>query len=447
MGSKSISQNFQDLLESISPMLERPAIQRQLIAFIVILLISWILLPFVKRLFNRSLGGEVPDEQGVRETKLPILWRLLRALEEVIFPVVGIVLGTFTLRYFEEQGWLYGLLEQMQRFFLLLLFYRGGGGFLFLLFNEKRAQVYYGRFLKPLFYIVVIIGLNQVLSNVVDLANLPWFTISDKTLTLNSVFGAAVVFYFFLASSWLVNDLLSGLILPRLNIDQGVSNMILTVSHYLIFLSGALISLSMVGIDLSSLAIIGAGLSVGIGFGLQELVANFISGIMLLFEQSIRPGDLIRIDDTFGMVDRLRIRSTTIRTHDNVEIIVPNQSLLTSSVINYTHSDRLVRLFISVGVSYDSDPLEVREALLVAAGQHHHVKSEPPPVVFFIGYGDFSLDFDLTVFVDEIELIPDLRSELRFIIWDELTKRDITIPFPQRDLHIRSGIPWGEENT
>jgi len=446
MDSTSISQNFQDLLESISPMLERPAIQRQLLAFIVILLVSWILLPFVKRLFNRRIEQEILDEQSVRETKLPILWRLVRALEEVIFPIVGITLGTLTLRYFEEQGWLYGLLEQMQRFFFLLLFYRGFGGSFFLLFSETRAKVYYGRFLRPLFYIVVIIGLNQVLSNVVDLANLPLFMISDQTMTLRSIFRAAVVFYLFLATSWLVRDSLSSIILPRLDIDQGISNMVLTFSHYVIFLSGALISLSMVGIDLSSLAIIGAGLSVGIGFGLQELVANFISGIMLLFEQSIRPGDLVQVGDTFGIVDRLRIRSTTIRTHDKVEIIVPNQSLLTSSVINYTHSDRLVRLFISVGVSYDSDPQEVREALMVAAGQHHHVKSQPVPVVFFVGYGDFSLDFDLTVFVDEIELVPDLRSELRFIIWDELKKRNIEIPFPQRDLHIRSGVPWPEEN-
>lgn len=140
----------------------------------------------------------------------------------------------------------------------------------------------------------------------------------------------------------------------------------------------------------------------GIGFGLQELVANFISGILLLFEQSIRPGDVIEINNKVGRVEKLRIRSTTVRTNDNVEIIVPNQALLTSSVTTYTHSDRSVRIHIPVGVSYKSDPVEVRQVLLGAARRHGLVRANPPSIVF------------------------------------------IEIPFPQRDLHLRSSINWEE---
>ena len=221
-----------------------------------------------------------------------------------------------------------------------------------------------------------------------------------------------------------------------------MSNTILTMSQYVIVTAGIISALASLGIDLSTLAIIGAGLSVGIGFGLQELVANFVSGILLLFEQSIRPGDVIEISGNLGTVEKLRIRSTTIRTRDNIEIIVPNQNLLTSSVTTYTHTERLVRVNIPVSVSYNSDPAVVREVLTTAGKRQGFVRKRPEPLVFFEGFGDSNLDFELAVWIENAELGRAVRSDLRFIIWEELAKRKIEIAFPQRDLHIRSGVPW-----
>ncbi|MEZ4615824.1 MAG: mechanosensitive ion channel [Caldilineaceae bacterium] len=145
---------------------------------------------------------------------------------------------------------------------------------------------------------------------------------------------------------------------------------VLTVSHYLIVAVGTISAIGALGFNLSALALIGGGLSVGIGFGLQELVANFISGILLLFERTVRPGDVIEVNGQRGVVDKLRMRATVIRTLDNTEVFVPNKNLLTSAFVAYTQTDRIVRRTVRVGVSYESDPTEVRDILLEVAARH-----------------------------------------------------------------------------
>ncbi|MCB0187047.1 MAG: mechanosensitive ion channel, partial [Caldilineaceae bacterium] len=187
--------------------------------------------------------------------------------------------------------------------------------------------------------------------------------------------------------------------------------------------------------------LIGGGLSVGIGFGLQELVANFISGILLLFERTVRPGDMIEVSGQKGVVDKLRMRSTVIRTFDNTEIFVPNKNLLTSSFTAYTQTDRVVRRLLTVGVSYDSDPSQVRTILQDVANRHGLVLKKPEPLVFFLGFGASSLDFQLAVWVDDPLNAMRVASDLYFMIWNEFEKYEIEIPFPQQDLHLRSG-PW-----
>lgn len=441
MLNEGLWQSMRAFFENITPLLERPAIQRQILGAIAILAVAWLIPRILNRLFGKSVSRSAEPLSVVpAQLRIP-LPRLTQALNQTYLPIIGILFGALTIWFFRQQGWLSGLLEQMQIFFGLLLVYRIIIATFYLLLSQKQAQSYHARFLKPLFFLAVLVGLNQLLSGVVSIAEQRLFTISERDITIESLFIAGVVFYLFLVVSWLIRDLLTYVILPRVNAEPGMANTILTVSHYVAITAGLLSGLATLGIDLSSLAIIGAGLSVGIGFGLQELVANFISGILLLFEQSIRPGDVIEINNNIGTVEKLRIRSTTIRTRNNVEIIVPNQNLLTSSVTTYTHSERLIRLNIPVGVSYDSDPPEVRDALMTAGRRHGLVKKRPEPVIFFEGFGESSLDFELAVWIENAEQIRVVCSDLRFIIWEELAKREIEIPFPQRDLHIRSGLP------
>ncbi|MCB0110041.1 MAG: mechanosensitive ion channel, partial [Caldilineaceae bacterium] len=171
------------------------------------------------------------------------------------------------------------------------------------------------------------------------------------------------------------------------------------------------------------------------------LVANFISGILLLFERTVRPGDMIEVGGQKGVVDKLRMRSTVIRTFDNTEIFVPNKNLLTSSFTAYTQTDRVVRRLLDIGVSYNSDPTQVRNILLEVANRHGLVLKKPEPLVFFLGFGASSLNFQLAIWVDDPSHGLRVTSDLFFMIWNEFEKYDIEIPFPQQDLHLRSG-PW-----
>jgi potassium-dependent mechanosensitive channel len=439
MNQSSFWQNLRDLFESIVPILERPAVQLQIAAFGIILILAWGIPTLGTMLFARLRGNQTGATK-VSET----FYRWSRTLGRLTLPLLGLFLAVSAIAFFNANHWYVGLLVHLRSFFLLLLAFRTLVALLYLVLTESRAVLYHNRFLKPLFLVVVLVGLNQLLRGIVSLADLRLLSLAglNLNLTVSSLFTAGVIFYLFLVASWIVQDILAQWILPRMQSDEGAANTVASITHYVIISTGILTALGSLGLDLSSLAIIGAGLSVGIGFGLQELIANFVSGIILLFEQSIRPGDIIDINNQMGQVSKLSIRATTIRTRDNVEIIVPNQSLLTSSVTTYTHRDSLVRVLIRVGVSYESDVTEVRDALMAAAARHGLVRKRPEPTVFFQDFGSSSLDFELGIWLSKPEMARQVRSDLRFIIWDELKKRKINIPFPQQDLHIRSGVPW-----
>jgi small-conductance mechanosensitive channel len=247
------------------------------------------------------------------------------------------------------------------------------------------------------------------------------------------------VLYVTVITTMVLRDTLYRWIAPRTGAEPGVVHSIVTIGRYAIIAIGILFALRVLGLDLSSLTIIGGGLSVGIGFGLQQIVANFISGILLLFEQSLRPGDVIEINNQLGTVEKLNVRATIVRTNDNIEMIIPNEQFLTTSVTTYTKTSRLVRISVNLGVGYDSDPHLVRQILLETAVQHELIEENPPPVVFFNAFGDSSLSFRLAVWTQHPHQIPRIRSDLFFLIWDAFKQHHITIPFPQQDLNLGRG--------
>ena len=442
MGDDLFTIEFPGFLETVLPMLERPAVQRQLLMAVLIVLLAWLIPKTIQLFLERRVNLDSTVDEHVPARWQTLAVRFVRALRQLYFPLLGILFSAAAIRLFDSQGWLYGLLDQIQLFYLLLLGYRILVAILYVVLSEAQAHKYHSRFLRPLFVIVVLVGLNQLLSGIVPIDEVTLFTVTGQGLTIESIFIAGVVFYFFLACSWLVDDLLDYVVLPRFHMEPGIANTIGTIAQYSIISVGLLAMLATLGLDLSSVAIIGAGLSVGIGFGLQGPVADFISGLLLLFERTVRPGDMIELGDKFGTIERLSARFTTVRTRDNIELIVPNRDFLASTITTYTHAERAVRLMIPVGVSYKSDPSEVREVLIDAASRHGLVKKRPEPIVFFHNYGASSIDFELGVWVEDPEVMRQVRSDLRFIIWEEFKRRNIEIPFPQQDLHIRSTVPW-----
>jgi small-conductance mechanosensitive channel len=290
---------------------------------------------------------------------------------------------------------------------------------------------------------------NSVSGDVRDLWSQPYFTLGNVPIT-----PAVLVkwFLFIVLLAMLARfgrRLLRDRILKYSAFDRGQKFAIERISGYFIFTLGLLIGLQSQGINLTTLALLGGTIGIGIGLGLQTIAKNFASGLILLFENPVKVGDRVQLEDLLGDVIHIGGRATWVRTNDNVVIIVPNSEFIESRVTNWTANDRRVRIPVALGVSYGSDPAQVREVLLDVARKHPDVLREPAPDVVFRGFGDSSLDFELRVWtVKQVQTPQVMRSELYFSIFDTFRQHDIEIPFPQRDLHLRSSeipLPFAPE--
>jgi small-conductance mechanosensitive channel len=228
-------------------------------------------------------------------------------------------------------------------------------------------------------------------------------------------------------------------VLRLTGLNRGSQETVAQIATYGIIFLGTIVVLQLWGLDLSSLTIFASVLGVGIGLGLQGIAKEFISGLVLIFERPIKVGDFVNVGELMGTVERISVRSTEIRTLDELSIIVPNSRFLEEEVVNWTHHSSLSRLKVPVTVAYGSDLTAVRGALIDAAKEHPDVLAEPAPRVFFKGFGDSSLNFDLLIWTAEPQKQFRLKSDLYFRIEAILRHRNIEIPFPQQDLHVRSG--------
>jgi len=267
------------------------------------------------------------------------------------------------------------------------------------------------------------------------------FSVNQTPIT----FFSLLIFVFVLATIFMLaqglKQLLRNRLLQRIDLTAGTQYTLIRISQYFVWVIGAIVAFQFIGIDLSSLAVIFGFLSVGIGFGLQNLTSNFISGIILLFEQHINVGDRVTVADTEGNVVEINIRSTTIRTLNNVAIIVPNSDFISSTVVNWSHGDPKTRLEIDVGVAYHSDLDRVVYAMLEAAREHTEVLPEPGPKVWFMGFGDSAWNMRLLVWVDNPQGRRQVISDINGTIVRKFRENSVEIPFPQRDLHVRSPLP------
>ena len=250
-----------------------------------------------------------------------------------------------------------------------------------------------------------------------------------------------IVLLIFLLISRVINKVILRRLLNRMAIDDSTSYRMVRIGHYLVMIIGVLFAFQFVGIDLGGLAVIFGLLSVGIGFGLQNVTSNFIAGLILLFEQPIRVGDRVTVGGTEGNVMAINMRSTTIRTLNNITIIVPNAEFISERVTNWSHGDSKIRLDIDVGVSYNSDLETVLKALRESADEHREVLKTPAPDVLLMEFGDSSWNMSLRVWIVSPTRYYLVRSEINQTIVGKFRQYGIEIPFPQRDLHLRSPLP------
>jgi len=418
----------------------RPSVQVQIAAIAIALSVAWVLAKIVQTVLKKqfvSFPETAPPsrKRTYRQFGLTLFGYLILPL----FCLLAISLARSWLLF---QGQLAGILFIARWVSFDFCIYRLIIGLLYAIFPKKNVQRYHYRLLAPIFVLDVLAWILTQLIDLRQLARVVLISVSQTQITVGALFLATIGLYLWIDAIWGINDLIFRAITRYTTADPGPVEAVLILIRYFLIIIGVFGASTSLGLNATTIAAITGGLSVGIGFGLQEILSNFISGIVLLFEGALRPGDIVNLDGEISVVEHLNIRATTVRTLNNVEKIIPNQTFFTSSFTTYTGSDRRVRILLPVGASYNDDPETVIQLLLEVAKQEPLVLKEPDPIVFLSGFGDSSIDFNLAVWLDNPLTIPKVTSNLNRAIWKSFAEHNIEIPFPQSDLHLRSGIEW-----
>ena len=275
--------------------------------------------------------------------------------------------------------------------------------------------------------------LPDVLAGMDDMA----IVIGNNKISLLTVIKTILSVAFFIVLALWVSALIERRLKQSKDISSYLKIGIAKTLRVILLIIAFIVSLDVIGIDLTALTVLGGALGVGIGFGLQRIASNFISGFILLFDRSIRPNDVITINESFGWVKELRARYVVIQDRDGVETLIPNENLVTSQVINWSYTDKNVRLKIPVQISYHDDPEHAIKVMIEAANECQRVLKEPPAVCRLLSYGDSGINLEVRCWINDPQNgVNNVRSEINLGIWRKFKQHGIRIPFPQRDVHI-----------
>lgn len=313
--------------------------------------------------------------------------------------------------------------------------------------EDESAQFFF-RSLKSMLSYITTIATVMIVFNLLGLLNplqqvmsFPIFKLGQTAVTPWILLKATLILGAFIFSSRLLQAYLDYKIYPAMGIDPGLAYALNTFFKYTSYGIGIIISLNMVGLNLQFLLVFAGAIGIGIGLGLQNMAANVISGFSLIFTGQLRKGDWIQVGDTMGVVTSIDLRATSVRSRDNIEYLIPNSDFTAGTLVNYTLTSPLIRIDLAVGVSYSADPKQVSEIMLDIARNEPLVTKQKAPQIRFVAYGDNSINFELLFWIDaRTTARRRVRSALYFSIFDALKKAGIEIPFPQRDVYIRSSV-------
>lgn len=290
--------------------------------------------------------------------------------------------------------------------------------------------------------LIIILDLLGVLDIIQVVISFPLVVIGSTPVSLWILAKASLIVVAFVFISRLLRAYLDYKVYPSIGVDEGLAYSINTLIGYVLIAIGLGAALRAVGLDFKVLMVFAGAVGIGIGLGMQSLAGNLISGLILIFGRKVRKGDWIQVGERLGYVQEVSLRATRVRTRDNIEYLIPNSDLTSTTIVNHTLSEPEIRVHIPVGVSYNASPQEVTQILLTVAERNPNIKKNLKPKVWFVEYGDSSINFELLVWIDVRQISErEIRSQLYFEIFEELAEAGIEIPFPQRDLHIRSGLP------
>lgn len=417
--------------------LKRSDVQHQLLVITICVLVSWLL----SKWFWYWLQKTFPQATTFiwSDARLPPRQYLAMLIQKLDFPLISFIALNLIQIFFTAQDWTRGLLATAIKLMWVYLLYRLFLSSLYAAFPIDIVRQYHYRLLAPLGFLFLLGTIVNLTNNLVQLSEFSPFQLFNTPITLGAIFILIAGLYFWIVTVILVEKLLLNFLCAGSQLDSGALEASLILIRYFLIAFGIVVILGYVRFNVTALAAITGGLSVGIGFGLQQVVSNFVSGFILLFERVLKPGDIISVDGQTSQVKKLGVRAITVLIlKDNSEKIIPNQTFFTSNVTTYTGSDRLINCSITVGVGYDSKAKQVMDLLLQIADEHPSVLKEPTPSAFLTDFGDSSLNFELKFWLNDINFKKRVMSDLSCLILDKFSEHKIEIPFPQRDIHIRS---------
>jgi small-conductance mechanosensitive channel len=386
--------------------------------------------------------GQSIGERSELNPELAMRRMALKTLQRLLFPIsmlLGVLAGRALMAHWERPV---NLLELAIPLLMSLAVIRIVVYFLRKAFQPSPAVKAWENLIATSIWIVVALHLLGWLPAVLTALDGVAMQVGSVRISLLAT-GKLVLALILL---WVVALWLSALIENRISrteyVNASMRVALVKLSKFLLLVLAFLLALNVVGIDLTALAVFGGALGVGIGFGLQRIASNFISGFIVLFDRSIRPGDVITIDNTFGWVQELHARYVVVRDRSGVERLIPNETLITTEVINWSYTDRNVRIKIPVSISYDNDPEQAMQILLECASANARVLADPVPTARLMNFGDNGIALELRVWIQDPEAgIASVRSDISLAIWRAFKAAGIVIPYPQRDLHLVSGMP------
>ncbi len=386
------------------------------------------------------------------------VWRFLRAtvwlaLFAALAAAIGCIIGAVTLAQFLLTGvaysayaglWLVVVAGVINDLFTAAIYMPSSNSSL--LISRNRPTIL--RFINQLTNTVCLIswinfalkrvalrdGLLDTLQQIINKE----LSIGSISFSLGDFLSVAFTIWLSFKISQLLRFILVEDVAPRAKWARGVPEAVATLTQYCIVLAGFMTAISMAGIDMSKLSIMVGALGVGIGIGLQDVVNNFTSGLILLFEQKIKQADIIQCSGVNGKVTNIGMRCSVVRTFDGAEVIVPNGQLVSAQVINWTHSDQERRISIPIGVAYGTDPQLTIDTLVNIANENSDVLNNPAPLAFFVRFGASSMDFELRAWINNGDIINEVNSRLCVAIYNRFKEIGISIPFPQQDIYVRS---------
>ena len=394
-----------------------------LIAVVACMLLAGLIAHWLKPKLLRYLENRTLEQTA--------LGRFLDALAQILTHMIAVVLLWVALVVFQRFGFKIYLLDIIESLLIAWVFIR--------LSTSIVQDRHWARFIAFIAWTVAALHILSLLDPTLVLLDRLAITIGDTKLSALLFIKTVIILTVLIKLALSVATLLEKRISTDERFTPSMQVLLSKVITITLIVMAVMITISSLGIDLSALAFIGGAIGLGIGFGLQKVVSNLFSGLILLLDRSIKPGDVIAIDDTYGQIRSMGARYVSIVTRDSTEYLIPNEDLITHQVVNWSFSTTFIRLKIGVGVSYGSNIHTVMTLMVAAASKIDRVLEDPPPVCQLKDFGDHSIDLELRFWIKDPENgISNVSSAVRLAIWDAFKADGIEIPFPQRVVHMKS---------